>query len=100
MKCPNCGEISRIREKDKFCHKCGCNLKTGEVVTIKKTAGITIHKIDSRIFMQIGSEQIEISDYIVKSYANGITELNVTISGNSNVFEMSANLGEPQKLNQ
>ena len=30
MKCPNCGETSRIREKDKFCHKCGVNLKEAE----------------------------------------------------------------------
>ena len=29
MKCPNCGETSRIRENDKYCHKCGCNLKEG-----------------------------------------------------------------------
>ncbi len=29
MKCPNCGETSRIREKDKYCHRCGCNLKIG-----------------------------------------------------------------------
>lgn len=33
MKCPNCGETSRIREKDKYCHKCGCNLRTGEFPT-------------------------------------------------------------------
>lgn len=30
MKCPNCNETSRIREKDNFCHRCGCNLKTGK----------------------------------------------------------------------
>lgn len=30
MKCPNCGETSRIREKDRYCHKCGCNLKDGK----------------------------------------------------------------------
>lgn len=61
---------------------------------------ITIHKIDSRSFLQVGAEQVEISDYTVKSSANGITELNITIAGDSNVFEMSANLEEPQKLNQ
>lgn len=27
MKCPKCGEEKRIRQNDKFCHKCGCNLK-------------------------------------------------------------------------
>lgn len=63
-------------------------------------AEITIHKIDSRSFLQVGAEQVEISDYTIKSSANGTTELNVTINGNSNVFEMSANLGEQQKLNQ
>lgn len=93
MKCPNCGETFRIREKDKFCHRCGCNLKTGEAVTTKKTAEITIHKIDSRSFLQIGAEQVEISDYTVKSSASGTAELNVTISGNSSVFEMSTNFG-------
>lgn len=30
MQCPNCGETSRIREKDNFCHKCGHNLKRAE----------------------------------------------------------------------
>ena len=34
MKCPNCGETSRIREKDRYCHKCGCNLKNAD--TAKK----------------------------------------------------------------
>ena len=97
MKCPNCGETSRIREKDKFCHKCGCNLKTGKTRTLEKKTEITIHRIDSRSFLQIGNEQVEISDYNVKSSANGITELNITVSGNSNVFELSANLEEPRK---
>lgn len=42
MKCPNCGETSRIREHDKYCHKCGANLqassadKKGGVVGAKK----------------------------------------------------------------
>lgn len=62
-------------------------------------AEIAIHKIDSRSFLQVGAEQVEISDYIVKSSANGITELNITIAGDSNVFEMSANLEEQKKLN-
>jgi hypothetical protein len=61
-------------------------------------AEITIYKIDSRNFLQVGTEQIEISNYTVKSSANGITELNVTINGNSNVFGTSASLEEPQKL--
>ena len=75
-------------------------MKTSEVATIENATGIAIHRIDSRSFLHIGAEQVEVSEYTVKSSANGITELNVTISGNSNVFEMLANLGEPQKLNQ
>ena len=31
MKCPKCGETSRIRNIDKFCHKCGCDLISGRV---------------------------------------------------------------------
>lgn len=61
---------------------------------------MVISKMDSRMFLQIGSEQIEISDYAVKSSASGITELNITISGNTNVFELSASLKEQQKWNQ
>ncbi len=61
-------------------------------------AGITINKVDNRSFLKIGSEQIEVSDYNVKSTASGVTELNVTIRGTSNVFEMSANLKEQMKL--
>lgn len=27
MKCPKCGQVSRIRKNDKFCHECGFPLK-------------------------------------------------------------------------
>lgn len=60
--------------------------------------GITIHKIDSRSFLQIGTEQMEISNYNVKSSADGTTELNITIIGDSSVFELSANLESQQRL--
>lgn len=43
---------------------------------------VSIQRIDSRILLQVGTEQIEISDYNLKSSADGTTELNVTISGN------------------
>lgn len=35
MKCPNCGTTSRIREKDKFCHNCGCSLNAEKAETTK-----------------------------------------------------------------
>lgn len=47
-KCPNCGETSRIREKDKFCHKCGCNLKTGVLPERKEEKSI-----ESFVFEQL-----------------------------------------------
>lgn len=43
-------------------------------------------------FLQVGKEMIEVSDYSLKSSADGSTELSVTIKGNVNVFETSANL--------
>ena len=61
---------------------------------VRKTAEVVIRKIDGRTFLQIGYEQIEISDYTVKSSAAGITELNITICGNANIFELSAKLKE------
>lgn len=67
---------------------------------MRKTADLVISKIDSRCFLQIGSEQVELSDYTVKSSANGITELNITISGSTNKFEMSASLKEQMQWNQ
>lgn len=52
-----------------------------------------IHKEESRNFLQVGKEIKEmISDYSLKSSADGTTELSVTIEGKVNVFETSANL--------
>lgn len=53
---------------------------------------IVLHKEESRNFLQVGKEMIEVSDYSLKSSADGSTELSVTIKGNVNVFETSANL--------
>ena len=53
---------------------------------------VAISKGGSRIFLQVGKEMIEVSDYSLKSSADGSTELSVTIKGNVNVFETSANL--------
>lgn len=47
-KCPNCGETSRIREKDKFCHECGCSLKTDVLPEIKEE-----RRIESFVYEQL-----------------------------------------------
>lgn len=53
---------------------------------------IVIHKEENRNFLQIGNEALEVSDYSLKSSADGSTELSVTIKGKVNIFEISANL--------
>lgn len=90
MKCPNCGETSRIRERDKYCHKCGFSLKKGKESDRK--SNISIIRTDSRSLLQIGNEQIEVADYNLKSSADGSTELAIVIKGNATIFESSANL--------
>lgn len=55
---------------------------------------ISLKRIDSRSFLQVGQECVEISDYQVKSSADGATELLITITGTSEVFELSASLIE------
>ena len=55
---------------------------------------ISLKRIDSRSILQIGQEGVEISDYIVKSSADGNTELTVTIIGSCSGFELSASLEE------
>ena len=45
-----------------------------------------------KAFKEVGKEMIEVSDYSLKSSADGSTELSVTIKGKANVFETSANL--------
>ncbi len=92
MKCPNCGEDRRIREHDKFCHRCGCDLKRSEDVYANGNVQISISRIDSRSFLQINNETIEIVDYNIKSSADGSTELSVIIKGESSIFKSSANL--------
>lgn len=92
MKCPNCGETSRIRQHDKFCHRCGCNLRHAEETSANGSVQISISRIDSRSFLQINNETIEIVDYNIKSSADGSTELSVIIKGESSIFESSANL--------
>ena len=70
------------------------SLQNENYKSVKEEAGveIVIHKEESRNFLQVGKEMIEVSDYSLKSSADGSTELSVTIKGKVNVFETSANL--------
>lgn len=53
---------------------------------------IRITRIDSRSFIEIGSEKLEISDFKMQSSADGKTELCITIRDLTNEFEMSTSL--------
>lgn len=57
-------------------------------------ADIKIGKVNSRCFLEIGKELVEVSDYNLKSSADGATELTVVIKGEANLFELSASLEE------
>lgn len=59
---------------------------------ISERTNISISRVDSRSFLQIGNEQVEVSDYTIKSSADGSTELSVIIKGSASMFETSANL--------
>ena len=71
MKCPNCNETSRIREKDNFCHRCGCNLKTGE--TEQKWKG-AILSVDEEVQ---GNREIVSDLNELKDKVNGLLDKNV-----------------------
>ena len=82
-KCPNCGETSRIRDKDKFCHKCGCELKTGKMLDekfdnqINVTAKVDMTDIDNTI------SKLEKLNELLKeanSLLNELTSQNLNIS--------------------
>lgn len=49
-------------------------------------------KVDSRCFLEIGTEQIEVADYDLKSSASGDTELLVLIKGQVSELELSVSL--------
>ena len=92
MKCPNCGETSRIREKDNFCHKCGCDLKTGEM---KKQANLQLITSGNMFALKVmGDGFIPVSDYKIQSSADGETELCVTFKGVPYELELKASLKE------
>ncbi len=90
MKCPNCGETSRIREKDKFCHNCGCNLKAG---VAGGQANIALVRSENEYALEVyGTGLIPISDYKFQSSADGETELCVTFKGSPYELELKASL--------
>ncbi len=92
MKCPNCGEISRIREKDKFCHECGFPLK---ISTDKKRADVSLVRSENLYALKVDSKGfVPVSDYKIQSSADGETELCVTIKGVPMELELKANLAE------
>lgn len=49
-KCPKCGTTSRIREKDNFCHNCGCNLHLGKIKEVVKEVlqGSEVETVEER----------------------------------------------------
>lgn len=63
------------------------NQRGGDFVT-----DITIERDGYKTFFKMGNEKIEITDYQIKSSADGTAELVVAIKGIPNIFEMSANL--------
>lgn len=59
---------------------------------------IKVGKVDSRKYLQIGNELIEVADYNIKSSADGSTELSVVIRGNATMVDMSVNLIEKTNI--
>ena len=55
---------------------------------------VSIKKIDSRIFLTIGNESIEIDAYKIVSSSDEDTELTINLKRNVPIFELSANLRE------
>ena len=55
---------------------------------------VSIKKIDSRIFLTIGNESIEIDAYKIVSSSDGDTELTINLKRDVPIFELSANLRE------
>lgn len=66
MKCPNCGETSRIREHDRYCHKCGCNLKDekGDENRFK-----SLHiDLEKKIFLLNGKPMENVTELRLEAY--------------------------------
>ena len=76
-KCPRCGETSRIREEDRFCHKCGYSLKItahdGEVEELKSF----FLDIGSAIMLVNGKEKNNVTAFSLV-FDNGKYGLSIT----------------------
>ena len=58
---------------------------------------VCVIRVDSRSFLKIGNEFIELSDYTIKSSTDGSTELSLVIRGTTSVFETSTSLEVPKR---
>lgn len=78
MKCPRCGTESRIREDDKFCHKCGYPLKAvardGESEELKSF----FHDIDTGVLLINGKEINNVTAFSL-NFTRGKNGLCVTL---------------------
>lgn len=59
---------------------------------LSNNTDISIKKIESRTFLVVGNQSIEVKDYKLVSSGNGETELTLVLTGNASIFEMSASL--------
>ncbi len=55
---------------------------------------VAIKRVDEKNILIIDDSSIPILDYSIKSSADGTTELNVTITGISSIFDLSTILEE------
>lgn len=53
---------------------------------------ISIKRVDSRKFLEIDGQSIEIEDYKIVSSGDGDTELTIILKSKPNIFELSTNL--------
>ena len=61
---------------------------------------LSIRRIDSRAFLGVGSELIEISDYKISSSMQGGTELEITIPYHENIMEFSTSATQEESQQQ
>ena len=61
---------------------------------LSNNTDISIKKIESRTFLVVGNQSIEVKDYKLVSSGNGETELTLVLKGNASIFEMAASLEE------
>lgn len=90
MKCWNCGETSRIREKDKFCHKCGANLKEAEKEAFVGEAETSLITANNRNLLKVGNSCIELDDYTLTSCGDGDSVLTAIIRCKISILQFKA----------